>query len=286
MSKPDELLDPDFEAQLRGLFQQAERAIGGRKATERPPDYSAATVTEIDEAPAPRPEPPKSAQLSLPQLLRPVVDGLALVKRETSENSQLLRKLDASTTTSIGAQENLPQLIADLRALLESKNTVSQGMFAALHDELKSYKDGFLLDSVHRPLIRDLISLYDDTSEVHRQVVSALAASADASALGPAGQTLVERMRDIAMNLEHHMDFIAEVLNRLEATLIPPHTGKLDKSTQRAVAVELAEDPDEDTLVVRSVKRGVMWKDRLFRAEEVVIKKWKEGFLVALKPTP
>jgi hypothetical protein len=27
-----------------------------------------------------------------------------------------------------------------------------------------------------------------------------------------------------------------------------------------------------------------MWADRVFRAEEVVVKKWKEGFLVALKP--
>ncbi|MND00168.1 hypothetical protein D3C83_186860 [compost metagenome] len=48
--------------------------------------------------------------------------------------------------------------------------------------------------------------------------------------------------------------------------------------------MELAEDPDDDNAVVRSVKRGFLWKDRLFRAEEVVIKKWKEGFLVALAP--
>jgi molecular chaperone GrpE (heat shock protein) len=58
----------------------------------------------------------------------------------------------------------------------------------------------------------------------------------------------------------------------------------LNKQTQRAVSVEAAEDPDEDLLVVRTVKRGFLWKDRVVRAEEVVIKKWKEGFLMALKP--
>jgi hypothetical protein len=32
------------------------------------------------------------------------------------------------------------------------------------------------------------------------------------------------------------------------------------------------------------VRRGFLWKERVVRAEEVVIKKWKEGFLMALKP--
>jgi len=69
----------------------------------------------------------------------------------------------------------------------------------------------------------------------------------------------------------------------LEVNLVAPHTGKLDKQTQRAVSVEMAEDPDEDGNVVRAVKRGFVWKERTFRAEEVVIKKWKEGFLMAMK---
>ncbi len=96
------------------------------------------------------------------------------------------------------------------------------------------------------------------------------------------GLELIAKLRTIEVNIEHNLGFITEVLNRLEVTLMPPHVGKLDKQTQRAIAVELAEDPDEDNAVVRFVKRGFLWKDRLFRAEEVVIKKWKEGFLVAL----
>ena len=62
-------------------------------------------------------------------------------------------------------------------------------------------------------------------------------------------------------------------------------TGKLDMVTQRALAVELADDPEEDGNIVRTLKRGFMWKGRVFRPEEVVMKKWKEGFLVAL-PSP
>jgi molecular chaperone GrpE (heat shock protein) len=79
------------------------------------------------------------------------------------------------------------------------------------------------------------------------------------------------------------MEFIREVLNRLEVAIMPPHTGKLDKHSQRAVVVEMAEDQEQDGTVVRALKPGFMWKDRIFRPEEVVIRKWKEGFLVALK---
>jgi len=52
------------------------------------------------------------------------------------------------------------------------------------------------------------------------------------------------------------------------------------------VTVEIAEDPDEDMNVVRSFKRGFMWKGRVMRAEEVAIKKWKEGFLMAMQSEP
>ena len=36
--------------------------------------------------------------------------------------------------------------------------------------------------------------------------------------------------------------------------------------------------------VVRIIRRGFLWRSRIFRPEEVVIRKWKEGFLVALQP--
>jgi molecular chaperone GrpE (heat shock protein) len=90
------------------------------------------------------------------------------------------------------------------------------------------------------------------------------------------------RLRSVEMHLEHNLEFILEVLARLEVTLIAEGRGKIDKKLQRAISVEMAEDPDQDMEVVRTVKRGFLWKDRVVRAEEVVIRKWKEGFLVAL----
>ena len=36
-------------------------------------------------------------------------------------------------------------------------------------------------------------------------------------------------------------------------------------------------------MVVRTLKRGFMWKERVLRAEEVVMQKWKEGFSCAAR---
>ena len=81
-------------------------------------------------------------------------------------------------------------------------------------------------------------------------------------------------MRTLEMNVEHNVEFILEVLARLEVTQFPVGTGKLDKCKQRAVAVEPTDNLNEDTLVVRSVKRGFLWHERVLRPEEVVVKRY------------
>lgn len=303
MAEPESILDAEFDAQLRGLFAQAQKAIETRSAAATPPasaaEPEAAKTLPSENAPETKLSQPTAAgattaadasssaranQLSLIQLLKPLVLGLEAVSRATGENTTVLKKLESSTDEANKAREELPAVVADLRSMLDARSAISQNMFAALHEELKGYKDGFLLDSVHRPIIRDLISLYDDVAEIHRQVSTA--AEAAVAAASPQGRVeLIDRLRTIEVNIEHNLGFIIEILNRLEVTLMPIHVGKLDKHTQRAIAVELAEDPDDDCTVIRTVRRGFSWKDRVFRAEEVVIRKYKEGFLVALAPT-
>lgn len=286
MGQPDETLDTDFDSQLRGLFHQAERALEQRVVAER-----------RAEAQRPRPEPeldvvemevgdpaPKSTALSLPQLLRPLVQGLEMVSRATTENTTILKSLNTSTASTSDPQSDLPRLVSDLRAMLDAKNGLNQNMFAALHEELKGYKDGFLLQSVYRPIIRDLISLYDDTAEIQRQVTATIA-DPDCSANLPFAVRIVERLRTLEMNLDHNLEFIVEVLARLEVTLMDPHIGKHDKRSQRAVSVEVVGAADEEGDVVRTVKRGFMWKERVLRAEEVVIKKFRDGVLAVAHPS-
>ena len=204
--------------------------------------------------------------------------------RTTGEHTQILNKVEKLAADSSDAQQQLPKIVADLHALREQRNTISRQMFDALHEELRSYKDRFVLDTVHRPMIRDLITLYDDLTEIHRQMNGAVAEQAGHRREGPApALAFIERLKSIDMHIEHNIDFVIEVLARLEVTRLPLGSGKYDKLSQRAVNVEMAEDPDEDMEVVRVFKRGFIWKGRVLRAEEVAIKKWKEGFLVAMQ---
>ena len=277
MSDPENILDVDFDAQMKGLFQQAELAICKRAVAgtiksaptlDRVPDESA--DAKDDPAPPPEqadsPEPPVA---ETPGALHPAMLGLDALSRTISESIQAL-----------------PKAVADLKSLLEMKNGVSHSMFSALHEELKGYKDGFLLQSVYRPIIRDLVSLYDDLTEIHRQISEALGEAAGHAEESAVANKLIERMRMLEMNVEHNVEFILEVLARLEVTQFPVGTGKLDKCRQRAVAVEPTDNLDDDTLVVRSVKRGFLWHDRVLRPEEVVVKRYRDGARTPSLSTP
>ncbi len=281
MPEPSEIPDADFDTQLRGLFQEAEERIQGRASATLPrPAVENAAGGSPEKSPVRADEERiLRSYASLPQMLRPMVLGLEAVSRATGENATVLHRIDKAAAESAGAQQSLPKLVSSLEALLEQKNGVSQRMFDALHDELRGYKDGFLMESVLRPILRDLISLYDDLAAIHAQMQECVNV-----VVYEEGNAQWDRLLTINKNLEHHCEFVIEILERLEVTMMPVKDGRLDKQTQRAVALEQADSPEQDMTVARTVKRGFLWKERVLRAEEVVVWKWKEGLLAALIP--
>lgn len=266
MSDRDNILDVDFDAQMQGLFQQAERAIGQRAGAAAPAAKSVEPDAETAAAE------PVAAIPGKPEILFPI----AKPERSEGELSGAIHGLDSISKTIADSVQVLPKMVADLRSLLEMKNGVSHSMFSALHDELKTYKDGFLLQSVYRPIIRDLVSVYDDLTEIHRQLTEAIGDGAASGEENAATKKMLDRMRTMEMNLGHNVEFILEVLARLDVSRLPIGSGKLDKTNQRAVAVEPTDIPSEDTLVVRLVKRGFLWHERVLRPEEVVVKRYRD----------
>ena len=272
-------LDADFDSQLRGLAEEAtqnkeERDAATKRAEEEKEQEIARRVEERM----------ARSYVTVPQMLRPLVQGLEAITRATGENTNVLQKLDKTNDQTTAAYSDLPALVQGLQMLVDQKNGVNMRMFDALHEELKGYKDGFLLESVQKPIIRDLISLYDDLTAIHRQMQDAVIDAAKMPS--EVAERLLARLKTMDTNIEHNCEFVVEVLARLEVTMLALGKGKHDKHTQRAVAIEMAEDPDDDGEIVRVVKRGFIWKTRVIRAEEVIIKKWKEGFLVALANAP
>lgn len=245
--------ESDFSAQMQALVIEAEQARedkthknGDKRGGHEPLQTSAVAA--------------------LAQQLRPILLGMESLMRSQSVQNMTLDRLEKA----LESHAAVPEVLHEAKQSLDQRNVLNRALFDALHAELKGYKDDFLLAAVVRPVVRDLISLYDDSCELHRQFSNG---QSEFTAEGGAARA-VNMLKTLQVNLEHHMHYVLEVLERMEVRIVAPLTGKLDKRNQKVVAREPATREEDDLLVARSVRPGFSWRDRLFRPEEVVILKW------------
>lgn len=148
-------------------------------------------------------------------------------------------------------------------AALRKTETVNHRLFDSLHDELIKYRDNFLHESLQKPFIRDLVTLFDDLSGLLAQLQSAVEASEGKR--GALGQ-----WRD---NLENAIHSLTEILHRMEVSEIEPKE-TVDRALHRVISFEPADFAEEDGRIVMRVKRGFLWRDQVLRPEEVVAKRF------------
>jgi len=203
---------------------------------------------------------------------RPLIQHIESLGRAVKDNTMAIMRIE-ETVLAQSHIATLPRLITSLHDDLENRNGVNQKLFDALHDELRGYKDGFLLEILHRPLIRDLILLYDDLSELHRRTAASLDTLPDSTA--PEMASARKQLEVLATNLDHIVESLLEILARMDVKRLDPATGKLDKLNQRVLNVLPAASPEEDLIIAASLKPGFHWRDRTIRPEEVTVKKWK-----------
>ena len=245
------LEETDFDRQMKSLVLDAQQQIDDRVEKKAAPSFL--------------------------HMLRPLVLGLEALTRATIENKEVLSRLEVTAAMQMA----LPPLMAGVQETLDKRGAINQQLFDALHEELKGYRDGFLLEVLQKPFVRDLVNLFDDLTTIRRQITH-FVEDGNLPAEPEQGPSPHEFLRNLGENLDHAQDFLLEVMSRMEVARIEPMPGKLDKKNQRAISVELADTPEEDGDIVRSVKPGFAWRERVVRPEEVVVKKWKEGYLVAI----
>ena len=240
--------EPDFDLQMRSLAEEAQQVLDVAPAGKRP-------------------------ETALSDFLGPLIQRLESLGRAVTENTMAIMRIEETVL----AQSNistLPRLISTLHDDLENRNGVNQKLFDAMHEELKSYKDGFLLEILHRPIIRDLILLYDDLSDIHRRTAATLAGFKPGSD-SPEAVAARNQLELLTTNLDHTVDSLLEVLARMDVRRLQPSPGKLDKVNQRVLSVEPAESAADDLTIAASLKPGFLWRERTIRAEEVIVKKWR-----------
>lgn len=252
---PDSEIIPDsfveFAEQMKSLTDEAQRKMHEVKERQAEP-----------------------AVPNLSHLLHPILLAIQALGRATEENTRNLAKV----TESLKGHEELPGLLSEVRDTLQQKHAINQQLFDALHAELKDYKDGFLLNVMQKPVILDLIGLFDDLETVSRQMAD-FARSENFDAKSQDDDTAAT----LSTNLDHTIGTLLEVLERMEVTRLEPSIGQqLDKATHKAVKVEIADSEERENEIADSLKYGFKWKERIVRPEEVTILKYKEGYLTAL----
>ncbi len=264
--------DTDFETQLATLVVEAAR-------NHSPAPLEEENCSEKKNAPVPALPFPQPNFL---QMLKPMVLGIEALSRAVAENTNTLEKIE----TTLARQEPLPGLLENVQEALDRKQFLNQKLFDSLYEELRGYKDGFLLEVLHKPVVRDLITLFDDLSNLHTQMMGFFAEHSAQPNLTEREHATLEQIKTHGRNLDHVIHAMMEVMERVEVTRMEPTVGKLNKITQRAVAIVSADNEDQDGFIAKSVKPGFMWRQRVVRPELVIMKKWKDNYLVALPQTP
>ena len=165
----------------------------------------------------------------------------------------------------------------EIRELLDThiaRNDMQRKAFDTLHDELQQYKKSFLLNELQRPVIRNLIQLYDHMVEIEQRLPTC-----GPRKTGPTVPEFVDRLDEFVQNFTNLRYELTEVLARLEVetyedrhdALQQEHLKTLDRNLHRPVAVEPTTDFKRQNQVVQVHKAGFYWREKVIRPEEVTI---------------
>jgi molecular chaperone GrpE len=204
----------------------------------------------------------------------PVPDAIALDERAAQPgvlNPE--QEISAGTHATPALQEYIDlyrelraavaQLAADVTALQCTVNDrlsydrAKEEAFDRLYAELDALKKNAAFDQV-RPLYLDLILLFDRIENI----------CIDSGAASPATPTITTLVKTLS-------DELLEILSRREVEIIQTASPKFDPITQRAVGTELAPTEAENNEIARVVRKGFRFRDRIVRAEEVIVKKYR-----------
>ena len=179
----------------------------------------------------------------------------------------------ASTPNESG--EALVDAVSALRSRFDehiAANDLQRRAFDTLHADLQGYKNSFLLNELQKPVVRNLIQLYDSFLRLEE----ALPAVGRREA-GPTVEEFTARAGDFVSNMESFRVELVEVLARLDVesyadrhdALEAERLRTLDRKLHRPVAVAETADEARHNAVVRVHKQGFYWRDRVFRPAEV-----------------
>lgn len=158
----------------------------------------------------------------------------------------------------IEAKEKLDQILNLFNEKI-SKDKTKNRLFERLHEELSRYKEDFIYEKILKRIFLDLIHLLDRVEGIIEHSKSSDGVS-----------------KNMLNNLTTFREEIIQTLKRQGVIMIQKGRGKFDEEYQEAMDIEITNNPEENLIVTRIVKRGFKYGKRLLRPEIVIVKKYKE----------
>ena len=176
---------------------------------------------------------------------------------------------------------DLAEAFRQLRNRLDAhidRNDLQHRAFDTLHNDLQKYKNAFLLNEFQRPVIRNLIDLYDRLLRIEETLPKI-----GTKTNGPTVEEFTADLGRFVGNLTGFRHALTEVLARLEVesyedrhdVLQQEALKTLDAKLHRTVAVEPTDDRDLNNRVARTHKHGFYWRERVVRPQEVTVFRYK-----------
>ena len=139
---------------------------------------------------------------------------------------------------------------------ISTEDSVREKAFDQLYEELKNYKDDWQFQA-EKPLLLDLLLFYDSLNWFQESLVKQ------------------EMSRDVvADSFQYLIDEFLELLYRRDVMPMAA-SDSFDRKRHKAVQVVDSDTPSEDQAIQQVLKRGFNRGERVLRAEEVVIKRYR-----------
>jgi len=168
----------------------------------------------------------------------------------------------------VSQQGNLAQINQTLSTLQDlfdkqiARNQNQTEMFDKIYAEMKEYKESFLLEVLHKPVIHNLIQLYDSYVMLEMQLDDILSENE---------KMLPDELIQFRKNLENFRFILEEVLYRMDVTPYKDSLDTLDRQLHKTRKVIPSDDPQQDQKIAEVHKIGFHWREKVFRPEEVTI---------------
>jgi len=169
-----------------------------------------------------------------------------------------------------GSNELLSMLIEnngvlnEIKDLIETRleyDAVKEKAFDKLYEAMRQQGElPNILDRNIKPLLTDLILLYDNMKQFEITLSSQKSSNSE---------TILQKFKYL-------LDDLSEALYRQEVIPIEGNgSGRFDSKLHKATKTEVANTQDDDFKIIDVVRQGFLWRDKVLRPQEVVIRRFE-----------